>query len=203
MQLLELLFPKHWEYEYSLRLLSAWTSIPTLPLALWTSSPVAGVWLEAVVTRWPQCGNCPGCMEVLCGLHGAVLGENAALRALKRSATMRHTQCSVYWLCYNKVTLVPPQRQGLTLALSAPWQLGSIQPAPIGSLPWLPQRGSPTSARHSRPSPSSPVTIRSLCSSCCLKSASSPLTSLQILSSVKVRHGVKMCPVSPWLCCGL
>lgn len=87
----------------------------------------------------------------------------------------------------------------MTLALSALWQLGSTQPVPIGSLPWSPQRGSPMSARHSRQSPSSPVITRSLCSSCCLKSASSPLTSLRILSSVKVRHGMKTCLVSPWL----
>ena len=61
------------------------------------------------------------------------------------------------------------------------------------------------SARRSRPSPSSPVTTRSLCSSCCRKCASSPLTSPRILSSVKVRCRAKACPVSPrcWRCHGL
>lgn len=43
------------------------------------------------------------------------------------------------------------------------------------------------SARLSRPSPSSPATTRSPCSSCCPKCGSSPSTSQRILSSVKVR----------------
>ncbi|PKK26302.1 lysosomal-associated membrane protein family, member 5 [Columba livia] len=64
-------------------------------------------------------------------------------------------------------------------------QPASTQPARTGSLRWSPQLGSPTSARRSKPSPSSPATTRSLCSSCCRKCASSPSTSPQILSSVK------------------
>lgn len=59
------------------------------------------------------------------------------------------------------------------------------------------------SARHSRPSPSSPVTTRSLCSSCCRKCASSPSISPRTLSSVKVRCRVKVCPASLRCCHGL
>lgn len=70
-------------------------------------------------------------------------------------------------------------------------QPGSTQPARTSFLPWSPRLGSPTSARHSRPSPSSPATTRSPCSSCCRKCASSPSTSPQILSSVKVRCRAK------------
>lgn len=80
-------------------------------------------------------------------------------------------------------------------------QPGSTQPAHTGSLPWSPQLGNPMSARHSKPSPSSPATTRSLFSSCCQKFASNPLISPQILFSVKVRCRAKACTASMRCCC--
>lgn len=53
--------------------------------------------------------------------HDATPGETAALRALERVATVLHTPCPICLV--NKVTS-GPLRQGLTLAVSAPWPAG-------------------------------------------------------------------------------